>query len=130
MCLLDRVLHWDADSIDCLSHSCRKSTNPLRRPDGTLGAACGVELAAQAMALHGRLVKCDNAGPITHGYLASLREVRLRSQFLDNFEGELMINVRRLMGDGRSATYYFELWCQNMDLLTGRATVVFDMGGT
>lgn len=124
MCLLDRVLHWDIDSIECLSLSYKKPTNPLRRPDGRLGSACGIELAAQAMALHGRLVEHDSARPTSHGYLASLREVRLHRRFLDNLDDRLRINVRRLMGDSRSATYYFELKCQNEHLLTGRATVV------
>lgn len=128
MCLLDRVWYWDNDSIECLSLSCNKPINPLRRPDGTLGTACGIELAAQAMALHGRLVERDSARPITHGYLASLREVRLRKRFLDNLGDGLTINVLRLMGDGRSATFYFELKCQHVDLLSGRATVVLDAG--
>jgi predicted hotdog family 3-hydroxylacyl-ACP dehydratase len=55
MCLLDDVLSWDASRIRCRSASHRTPDNPLRA-HGRLGAACGIEYAAQAMAVHGALV--------------------------------------------------------------------------
>ena len=55
MCLLDAVLSWDATRIRCRSASHRTPDNPLRA-HGRLGAACGIEYAAQAMAVHGALV--------------------------------------------------------------------------
>ena len=55
MCLLDEVLSWDATRIRCRSNTHRTADNPLRA-HGRLGAACGIEYAAQAMAVHGALV--------------------------------------------------------------------------
>ena len=55
MCLLDAVLSWDATRIRCRSTTHRTPDNPLRA-HGRLGAACGIEYAAQAMAVHGALV--------------------------------------------------------------------------
>src|SRR2546430_15076222 len=55
MCLLDEVLSWDAARIRCRSATHRSPDNPLRL-HGRLGAACGIEYAAQAMAVHGALV--------------------------------------------------------------------------
>src|SRR5580658_11189609 len=55
MCLLDEVLSWDATRIRCRSATHRSPDNPLRQ-HGRLGAACGIEYAAQAMAVHGALV--------------------------------------------------------------------------
>ncbi|SCC92600.1 putative 3-hydroxylacyl-(Acyl carrier protein) dehydratase-like protein [Thiomonas sp. X19] len=55
MCLLDAVLRWDAQHIVCSATSHRDASNPLRQFD-RLGAACGIEYAAQAMAVHGALV--------------------------------------------------------------------------
>jgi predicted hotdog family 3-hydroxylacyl-ACP dehydratase len=54
MCLLDEVLEWDAQHIRCRSGTHRQPDHPLRS-QGRLGAACGIEYAAQAMAVHGAL---------------------------------------------------------------------------
>lgn len=55
MCLLDAVVSWDATRIRCRSASHRAPDHPLRA-HGRLGIACGIEYAAQAMAVHGALV--------------------------------------------------------------------------
>src|SRR6478672_10306008 len=62
MCLLDEVLSWDAARIRCRSSSHRATDNPLRA-HGRLGAACGIEYAAQAMAVHGALIAAANGVP-------------------------------------------------------------------
>src|SRR5580698_5366994 len=87
MCLLDAVLAWHATSLRCVSGCHRLPGNPMRRADGTLGAACGIELAAQAMAIHGRLLSGD-AGPPVRGALASVRDVHLHTATLDEIEGD------------------------------------------
>jgi len=51
MVLLQQVLDWGVDSIRCLADSHRAPDNPLRA-HGRLGIACGIEYAAQSMALH------------------------------------------------------------------------------
>ncbi len=125
MCLLDEVLDWDADSVRCLSHCYRKQGNPMRRADGTLGAVCGIEMAAQAMAVHGRLTAHD-AGPPVPGYLVSLRDVRLGRAQLDA-AGPLIISATRLIGDTRGASYSFTVTDGEAELLGGRATVLFEV---
>jgi predicted hotdog family 3-hydroxylacyl-ACP dehydratase len=55
MCLLDQVIEWNAQHIRCRTATHRAPDNPLRAHD-RLGIACGIEYAAQAMALHGALV--------------------------------------------------------------------------
>ena len=55
MCLLDAVLDWDDARITCRATSHADPANPLRA-DGRLGAANGIEYAAQAMAVHGALL--------------------------------------------------------------------------
>ena len=124
MCLLDAVLHWDSGSVHCLSRRYRDRDNPMRRDDGTLGAASGVEIAAQAMAVHGRLIAQSDAAPV-RGYLVSLRDVRLRTRHLDAGHEPLRIDAERLMGDLDGATYRFRLARDGAELLSGRATVLF-----
>lgn len=123
MCLLDEVLHWDEPFIRCLSRRYAGPNNPMRRADGTLGAACGIEIAAQAMAIHGRL-SAPADGAVSIGYLASLRDVRLSVVLLDAEPGDLLVEAERLMGDASSASYRFSLTRGGTELLSGRATVL------
>jgi predicted hotdog family 3-hydroxylacyl-ACP dehydratase len=127
MCLLDGVLSWDEVSVRCLSRRYRDDDNPMRRANGALGTACGVEIAAQAMAVHGRLIS-ENKGAPSRGYLVSLRDVQLRTGRLDAVEGDLVVEAERLMGDANGATYRFVLAVQGVELLNGRVTVLFELG--
>ena len=126
MCLLDAVLAWDADGIRCLSTTHRAANNPLRAYD-RLGAACGIEYAAQAMALHGALVASATNGATSTGYIAAVRGVALHVDRLDDLEGELLASAHRVTFDSRSALYGFSLSANGRTLLTGRATIVFDI---
>ncbi|HTZ78556.1 MAG TPA: hypothetical protein VMC10_11630 [Stellaceae bacterium] len=126
MCLLDRVLEWDQTSIRCLSTRHRAEDNPMRRESG-LGALCGIEFAAQAMAAHGRLAGGVGRKPQA-GFLASLRDVRCSVGRLDHLEGDLIITAEHLMGDAQQVIYRFSLACGGTLLLSGRAAVVLDAG--
>jgi predicted hotdog family 3-hydroxylacyl-ACP dehydratase len=137
MCLLDEVLSWDAVRIRCRSATHRSADNPLRL-HGRLGAACGIEYAAQAMAVHGALVAAS--APLAStvatsvrgsigssvGYLASVRNVTLRVERLDDLEADLIAAAERVTGDGRTVLYEFSVTSGRQLLLSGRASIVFD----
>jgi predicted hotdog family 3-hydroxylacyl-ACP dehydratase len=131
MCLLDSVSTWDAQHIVCEASSHSAPHNPLRA-HGRLGAACGVEYAAQAMAVHGTLVaQALAAGHAEHtppraGYLASVRSVTLLVERLDTITGSLTIRAERLTGDDNTILYSFSLQAGDQNLLAGRAVVVLD----
>ncbi|MDP1742560.1 MAG: hotdog family protein [Polaromonas sp.] len=129
MCLLDEVTGWDAQHIMCQTRSHQASDNPLRA-HGRLGAACGVEYAAQAMAVHGALMgealaEGGNTRPRA-GYLASVRSVSLLVTQLDTQSGPLTVSAERVTGDDNTALYSFELRASTKILLRGRAVVVLD----
>ncbi len=124
MCLLDGVLRWDDVSVRCVSRRFRDPDNPMRRADGTLGSASGIEIAAQAMAVHGSLVGGKDAPP-ARAYLASLRDVWLRTQDLDAVPGELIVDAERLMENADGAIYRFAVAASRVELIGGRATVRF-----
>jgi predicted hotdog family 3-hydroxylacyl-ACP dehydratase len=124
MCLLERVLHWDSTTIRCGSRTHRDAANPLRT-GGELPALCGIEYAAQAMALHGGLARTI-AGRPTTGYLASLRDVACREDRLDRPAGDLLVEAERLMGDEARVIYQFTLKVGEIEVLSGRATVILD----
>ncbi len=63
MCLLDEVIEWNAEHIRCRSGTHRMADHPLRS-HGRLGSACGIEYAAQAMAVHGALAGGALAGSV------------------------------------------------------------------
>ncbi len=124
MCLLDRVLDWDAQRIVCEALSHTDTTNPLRDA-GRLGAATGVEYAAQAMAVHGALLAQSDGVP-TQGYLTSVRGLSLHSDRLDDAEGPLTITAERLSGDARLILYQFTVHSADRCLIEGKASVVLD----
>lgn len=128
MCLLERVARWDRDSIECEAISHRDAGNPLRA-HGRLGIACGIEYAAQAMAVHGALIgQADGADPAQPrpGYLASVRNVTLHATRLDDIADDLTVRAERLMGDANNIIYNFTVSAGAAPLLAGRATVVLD----
>ncbi len=126
MCLLDRVSHWDATSIRCHAVSHRDAGNPLA-VDGSLGAACGIEYAAQAMALHGGLIGTVEDRPKA-GYLASLRSLVLHVARLDDLAGDLVVEAERLAGEDTRVSYQFSLSHAGAVLVSGRAAVILDAG--
>ncbi|MDE2136590.1 MAG: 3-hydroxylacyl-ACP dehydratase [Gammaproteobacteria bacterium] len=137
MCLLDEVLSWDATRIRCRSTTHRAADNPLRA-HGRLGAACGIEYAAQAMAVHGALIAASaplsstvssherSSIGATVGYLASVRHVALNVTRLDDLAGELIAAAERVTGDGRTVLYEFSVAAGARIVLSGRASIVFD----
>lgn len=127
MCLLDGVVQWDANRILCMSRSHRAADNPLRA-DGRLPAVCGVEYAAQAMAVHGALAGKIGGRPRA-GYLASLRDVVCRRNRLDDLEGDLVVEAEQVAGDGAQVIYRFRLRVGEVEVLSGQALVVLEMAG-
>jgi len=124
MCLLDAVLEWSDNAIACRAVSHTDPTNPLRA-EGRLGAANGIEYAAQAMAVHGSLLAKAGDRP-RQGYLTSVRSVHLHVARLDDLPGELAVQAERLSGDGNHILYQFSLSHAGRCLLEGRAAVVLD----
>ncbi|MBS1129568.1 MAG: hypothetical protein H6R16_570 [Proteobacteria bacterium] len=124
MCLLDSVNDWSENSIACRATNHTDPTNPLRA-EGRLGAANGIEYAAQAMAIHGALLANADDQP-RQGYLTSVRSVSLHVARLDDLPGELSVQAERLSGDANHILYQFSLGHQGHCLLEGRAAVVLD----
>lgn len=124
MCLLDGVLECDAQRIRCFSRSHRDERHPLRM-HGELAALCGIEYAAQAMAVHGAWSAKLDSKPRA-GFLAALRDVQCMAVRLDTLTDDLVINAEKLMGDEDRCIYQFSLHAGKFLIMSGRATVVLD----
>lgn len=144
MCLLDGVLRAAPSGIVCTASGHRAAGHPLRQ-HGRLGAACGVEYAAQVMALHGALKMAagqkgramnatenvangDRAAASARvGYLLSLRQLVLHVARLDEVAGPLAVSAEHLADNGGHSVYAFALHAASgQPLLEGRAIVLLD----
>ena len=125
MCLLDSVLTWDQTNICCSAVSHRNTDNPLRA-HGQLGIACGIEYAAQAMAIHGALsAPADSPRPKV-GYLVSVRGVNMYATRLDDIAAALRVNTTCIMANENNMLYEFSVSANEQVLLEGRAAVVLN----
>lgn len=125
MCLLEEVVDWDAQRIRCEARNHTSPDHPLRA-EGRLAPLCGIEYAAQAMAVHGALLRTGAAATPSLGYLASVRKVEIHVERLDTVAVPLTIEAERIGGDDRQVLYEFALHAGGAVLLTGRAAVVLD----
>ncbi|QTD43697.1 3-hydroxylacyl-ACP dehydratase [Ottowia testudinis] len=129
MCLLDRVLNASPDAIRCAATSHRAAHHPMRQ-HGRLGAACGVEYAAQAMALHGALQAEQRGLPRPRrGLLVSVRGVTLHVARLDDVAGEITVMAQCEAESVDLCQYAFALHAGERPLVEGRATVMLDVSG-
>ena len=101
-----RLLSFDEDCIVCRAVSHRDAAHPLR-DDGVLPAICGIEYAAQAMAVHGALMdtaagKGSTEARGRRGMLAAARDVTLNVERLDDIADDLIVSARKLIGGERT----------------------------
>ncbi len=127
MCLLHEVTQHTEQFIVCKAVSHRSLANPLRERN-MLSSACGVEYAAQAMAIHGslqiRAAQGVAASAPRGGRLASGRSVELCTRRLDDIDSDLTITATQIMGDANSMVYEFSVNADERVLLQGKATVI------
>jgi predicted hotdog family 3-hydroxylacyl-ACP dehydratase len=124
MCLLEELLEWDSARIRCRASSHRDATHPLAE-NGRLHAVCGVEYAAQAVALHGALVgAAAGASSATPGYLAGIRRLALSRERLDDVPGDLIIDARCQLADAGGLIYDFAVGTCGERLLEGRLSIL------
>jgi predicted hotdog family 3-hydroxylacyl-ACP dehydratase len=122
MCLLDTVERWDETSILCTTASHRDAKNPLRR-DNRLDAICGLEYAAQAMAVHVGLLDQSKERRLTVGYLGAVKNLMLQATRLDDVKGDLTVQATRLVGEVDCFIYAFRVSAERQELLEGRASI-------
>jgi predicted hotdog family 3-hydroxylacyl-ACP dehydratase len=122
MCLLERIEHWDDNSVAVATATHRDPANPLASRLG-LRAINLCEYGAQAMAVHGGLATQALGGRAQPGLLVSLRDVTLGCDFVHELEGDLLVEARRLHESGTAWQYEFRVTHAGKRLAQGRATV-------
>lgn len=125
MCLLDSVSSWDEEHITCNATSHQLANHPLRYRD-QLSTACGVEYAAQAMAVHGALLAPSDQESPRAGFLLSIRGATVHHARLDNIKQALTIVSTLIHSSDTSILYEFTLHAADDLLLEGRAAVMLN----
>lgn len=125
MCLLQSVQEWGQETIVCRANSHRAADNPMRA-HGQLGVACGIEYAAQAMAIHGALLAPAGSVQPKAGYLVSVRGLSMHVERLDDIRTDLLIIARCIMASEHNMLYQFSVNADHQLLLEGRAAVVLN----
>ena len=123
MCLLDQVESWDALHIQCRAVNHRDATHPLRA-HGRLGSACGIEYAAQAMAVHGALLAPPDRARARAGFLVSVRGTQLAVARLDDISADLQVVATCITRSDNNILYEFRVSAANQLLLSGRAAII------
>lgn len=122
MCLLDRVLDWDARSIRCSAVSHRDADNPLRDAAG-LATLAGIEYAAQAAAVHGALARDDMAP--RSGVLAALKGVTATRPWLHQVHDEIVVEATLLHSDPAGGIFAFAVFAGAERVLSGQFTLMY-----
>ena len=122
MCLLDRVLQWDASSIRCSATSHRDQDNPLREAGG-LATLAGIEYAAQAAAVHGALLL--NEMVPRSGVLAALKNVTATQQWLHEIAGDIAVEAELLHRDPAGGIFSFAVLAGASPVLSGQFTLMY-----
>jgi predicted hotdog family 3-hydroxylacyl-ACP dehydratase len=105
------------------------ATTTHRTPDNPLATAAGLrsihlcEYGAQAMAVHGGLAAAARGERALPGLLVSLRDIALHCAFVNDLEGELIVQATRLHDGGVAWAYAFSVLHADVLLAQGRATV-------
>ena len=119
MCLLDMVVSANDTEMICSASSHMDPENPLRI-NGKLFSVAGVEYAAQAVALHGRLRDVDIKFPPIIGFLASIRNLKIKHNYLDEHDDMLIIKAVQNTLIDDAVIYDFQLSCKDDVILSGR----------
>jgi len=123
MVLLGGVSSFTTERVCCFATS-HRAAMPLRS-HGRLGIACGLEYAAQAMALHAALRDRALLATPAAGALLAVRKLRFFVPRLDDVDLDLMVDCDVKARDQAAAVYEFMLLADGRVLMSGQATVQF-----
>jgi predicted hotdog family 3-hydroxylacyl-ACP dehydratase len=131
MFLIDRVLSFDRDAIECSASSHRRPDNPLRHHD-RLAAHVGAEYAAQAAGIHGGLLiqQRQPGAPPQMGYLAVISNLHWSIERLDHLQGDLLIHAYCTAITAIGSAYRIRIDHQSTTIISGDLIIALEHGST
>lgn len=121
MVLVDEIVYADPMRIECRTRAHTRPGFPLAH-DGAVSSLCGIEIAAQAMALHAALQ--DPSRRPRSARLASLSDVEVRVDRLDDRADALCVEAILEQASARGSAYRFSVAAGSDTLIRGRALVI------
>jgi predicted hotdog family 3-hydroxylacyl-ACP dehydratase len=130
MFLLDQVVRFDHDEIECRASSHRDLRNPLRHQD-RLPAHAAIEYAAQAAGIHGGLLNRQlyAEAPAQMGYLAVISNLHWSVDRLDDLPEPLHIYARRTAVTPGGRAYRVRIEHQGNTILSGELIIALQTSG-
>lgn len=129
MRLLDAVLFWDEKTIHCSATSHVDRSNPLGDHHGVLRSVHALEYAAQAIAVHGSLLRSTDPSSgdaaLKLVYVGAFRDVDITSATLEQLDGAALdVRAQQYAAVPGGLSYGFEVTSKGTTMATGKATVV------
>jgi predicted hotdog family 3-hydroxylacyl-ACP dehydratase len=121
--LIERVVTWNETDIEVRTATHRSLDNPLRH-EGRLAGVHLIEYGAQAMALHGALLRVAAGGQPKSALLVSARNFAMRRDFIDTLGGELTITAQLQLATESSWQYSFEVTHEGEVIASGRVAAM------
>jgi predicted hotdog family 3-hydroxylacyl-ACP dehydratase len=118
---VDEIVYADPMRIECRTQAHLRAGFPLA-VDGRVSSLCGIEIAAQAMALHA--AAGDPAHRVQAGRLASVSDIEVLHDRLDDRPGPLHVEAILEQAGARGSAYRFSVAAGGDVLVRGRALVM------
>lgn len=109
MQMIDRIKIINASGLTALTRAHHRVDNPLCDRDGHLPISAGVEIAAQAMAMHGVASRKGTKRVPRPAYLVLVRNLMWTRERLDDLDDPLIVEVSHLSDDPAGALYNFTI---------------------
>jgi predicted hotdog family 3-hydroxylacyl-ACP dehydratase len=121
MVMIDQVLQWNKDQIECLSLAHHNLDNPFYEDKG-FPSSLLIEICAQASAIHSSLNAATETSFDKHtaAFLASVKNARFDSSFITNKTPELKISNQCLQSMPNGASYSCEVFANDRFLFSGQ----------
>jgi predicted hotdog family 3-hydroxylacyl-ACP dehydratase len=122
MCLLDGVQRWNETGIVCISETHHRVDNPLREDD-RLRTVALVEYAAQAAAIHARLIGAGIGGKKT-AYIGAVKGLKLHAQYVEPSLETLTYSAECVLQNNGGAIYQVAVESGKQLLIEARVVLV------
>ena len=106
MCLIESVVDWNDEYIECRTNNHRALDHPLRYRD-RLAAVHLIEYAAQAAAIHGALLTERAGRRAAPGMLVALRDCKLQCDSIEALPEALCVMARKRLANAEGLIYEF-----------------------
>lgn len=125
MCLIQNIIDWSESTI-CCSTTAHLDADNILAIDSRLPAWSGIEYIAQALALHGVLLKgAEEQLVIQKAFVATIQTAEIFTDDISQYPGALTIQATIIFSQENSAVFDCSLEYDGEELLSCECGVIF-----